>query len=246
MLEGQIAIVTGASRGIGEGILQALARARATVVGTATSEKGAEGISKALADLGAKGAGRVLDVRDAAQCAAFVERVQSDYGPVSILVNNAGVTRDNLLARMKDEEWDDIQATNLKAVFLLSRAVLRGMMKARAGRIVNVSSVVGFTGNPGQANYAAAKAGMVGFSKSLAREVGSRNITVNCVAPGFIETDMTRALAEEQVKKLVENVPLGRLGRVDDVAQAVAFLCSPAAAYITGATIHVNGGMYMD
>jgi len=246
MLQGQIAVVTGASRGIGEGILQALAKAGATVVGTATSEKGVEAISRTISDAGAKGAGRILDVRDAAQCAAFVEAAQGEFGPVSILVNNAGVTRDNLLARMKDEEWDEIQATNLKAVFLLSRAVLRGMMKARAGRIVNVSSVVGFTGNPGQANYAAAKAGMVGFSKSLAREVGSRNITVNCVAPGFIETDMTRALAEEQVKKLVENVPLGRLGRVDDVAQAVAFLCSPAAAYITGATIHVNGGMYMD
>ena len=242
----KVALVTGASRGIGEGILQALCKAGATVAGTATSEKGAQAISAAIAGLGAKGAGLVLDVRDAGQCAAFVEKVQADFGPVSILVNNAGITRDNLLARMKDEEWDDIQATNLKAVFVLSRAVLRGMMKARAGRIVNVTSVVGFTGNPGQANYAAAKAGMVGFSKSLAREVGSRNITVNCVAPGFIETDMTRALAEEQVKKLVDNVPLGRLGRVDDVAQAVAFLCSPGAAYITGATIHVNGGMYMD
>jgi 3-oxoacyl-[acyl-carrier protein] reductase len=246
MLNGQVAIVTGASRGIGEGIARALARAGATVIGTATSEKGAEAISKAIAEAGAKGAGRVLDVRDAAACAAFVEKVQADFGPVAILVNNAGVTRDNLLARMKDEEWDEIQATNLKPVFLLSRAVMRGMMKARAGRIVNVSSVVGFTGNAGQANYAAAKAGMVGFSKSLAREVGSRNITVNCVAPGFIETDMTRALAEEQVKKLVENVPLGRLGRVEDIAEAVLFLCSPAAAYITGATLHVNGGMHMD
>ena len=246
MLSGQVAIVTGASRGIGEGILQALARAGATVVGTSTSEKGAAAIAKALADGGAKGAGRVLDVRDSAGCAALVESVQGEFGPVSILVNNAGATRDNLLARMKDEEWDDTQATNLKPVFVLSRAVLRGMMKARAGRIVNVSSVVGFTGNAGQTNYAAAKAGMVGFSKSLAREVGSRGITVNCVAPGFIETDMTRALADEQVKRLVENVPLGRLGRVDDVAQAVVFLCSPAAAYITGATLHVNGGMHMD
>jgi 3-oxoacyl-[acyl-carrier protein] reductase len=246
MLNGQVAIVTGASRGIGEGILQALARANATVIGTATSEKGADGIAKCLADLGAKGAGRVLDVRDAAQCTELVEKVQQEFGPVAILVNNAGATRDNLLARMKDEEWDDIQATNLRSVFVLSRAVLRGMMKARAGRIVNVSSVVGFTGNPGQTNYAAAKAGMVGFSKSLAREVGSRNITVNCVAPGFIETDMTRALADEQVKKLVENVPLGRLGRVDEIAQAVLFLCSPAAGYITGSTIHVNGGMHMD
>ena len=246
MLNGQVAIVTGASRGIGEAILGALARANATVIGTSTSEKGAEGISKAIADLGAKGAGRVLDVRDAGACAAFVESVQSEFGAPAILVNNAGATRDNLLARMKDEEWDEIQSTNLKSVFVLSRAVLRGMMKARTGRIVNITSVVGFTGNAGQTNYAAAKAGMVGFSKSLAREVGSRNITVNCVAPGFIETDMTRSLAEDQVKKLVENVPLGRLGKVEDIAQAVAFLCSPAAAYITGATIHVNGGMYMD
>ena len=246
MLKDQVAIVTGASRGIGEGILQALARANAIVVGTSTSEKGAEGISKALADLGARGAGRVLDVRDAAACASLVGRVQEEFGPVAILVNNAGATRDNLLARMKDEEWDDIQATNLKSVFVLSRAVLRGMMKARSGRIVSVTSVVGFTGNPGQANYAAAKAGIVGFSKSLAREVGSRNITVNCVAPGFIETDMTRALGVEQAKKLVEHVPLGRLGRIEDVAQAVLFLCSPTAGYITGATVHVNGGMYMD
>ena len=246
MLNGQVAIVTGASRGIGACILEALARANATVIGTSTSAKGAEAISRALADLGAKGAGRVLDVRDSAQCAELVDKAQQEFGAVSILVNNAGATRDNLLARMKDEEWDDIQATNLRSVFVLSRAVLRGMMKARAGRIVNVTSVVGFTGNAGQTNYAAAKAGMVGFSKSLAREVGSRNITVNCVAPGFIETDMTRALAEEQVKKLVESVPLGRLGRVDDVAQAVLFLCSPAAAYITGATLHVNGGMHME
>ena len=246
MLNGQVAIVTGASRGIGACILEALARANATVVGTSTSEKGAEAISRALADLGAKGAGRVLDVRESAQCAELVDKAQQEFGAVSILVNNAGATRDNLLARMKDEEWDDIQATNLRSVFVLSRAVLRGMMKARAGRIVNVTSVVGFTGNAGQTNYAAAKAGMVGFSKSLAREVGSRNITVNCVAPGFIETDMTRALAAEQVKKLVEGVPLGRLGRVEDVAQAVLFLCSPAAGYITGATLHVNGGMHMD
>jgi 3-oxoacyl-[acyl-carrier protein] reductase len=245
MLTGQIAIVTGASRGIGACIASTLAKAGATVVGTATSDAGATEIGRALGAAG-KGEGRVLDVRDPAQCSAFVEDVQAKVGPVSILVNNAGVTRDNLLARMKDEEWDEIQATNLKAVFLLSRAVLRGMMKARAGRIVNITSVVGFTGNPGQTNYAAAKAGMVGFTKSLAREVGSRNITVNCVAPGFIETDMTRSLAEEQVKKLVENVPLGRLGRVDDVAQAVLFLASPQAAYVTGSTLHVNGGMYMD
>ncbi|HET7547563.1 MAG TPA: 3-oxoacyl-ACP reductase FabG [Usitatibacter sp.] len=246
MLKEQVAIVTGASRGIGEAILAALARANATVVGTATGEKGAEGIAARLAELGAKGAGKVLDVRDAARCAALVDEVQNELGPVAILVNNAGITRDNLLARMKDEEWDEVQATDLKSIFAMSRAVLRGMMKARTGRIVNVTSVVGFTGNAGQANYAAAKAGIVGFSKSLAREVGSRNITVNCVAPGFIETDMTRALSPEQVKKLVENVPLGRLGRVEDVAQAVLYLCSPAASYVTGATLHVNGGMHMD
>jgi 3-oxoacyl-[acyl-carrier protein] reductase len=224
----------------------ALARAGAVVVGTSTSDKGAERVTRVLAECGGKGGGRVLDVRDAAACAALADRVAAEVGPVAILVNNAGVTRDNLLVRMKDEEWDEIQATNLKSVFVLSRAVLRGMMKARSGRIVNITSVVGSTGNPGQANYAAAKAGIVGFSKSLAREVGSRGITVNCVAPGFIETDMTRALAGEQVKKLVEGVPLGRLGRVEDVAAAVSFLCSPGAAYITGATLHVNGGMFMD
>ena len=246
MLTGQVAIVTGASRGIGAGILSVLAKSGATVIGTATSDKGAETVSNAIAELGAKGGGRVLDVRDAAACAGLVDKVQEQFGAAGILVNNAGATRDNLLARMKDEEWDDIQATNLRSVFVLSRAVLRGMMKARAGRIVNVTSVVGFTGNPGQSNYAAAKAGMVGFSKSLAREVGSRNITVNCVAPGFIETDMTRALPEEQAKRLLDGVPLGRLGRVEDVAQAVLFLCSPAAGYITGSTLHVNGGMHMD
>ena len=246
MLNGQVALVTGASRGIGEAVALELARAGAVVVGTSTSEEGAARVTKALAEAGGKGAGRVLDVRDAAACAALADAVASEFGPVAILVNNAGITRDNLLARMKDEEWDDIQATNLKSVFVLSRAVLRGMMKARAGRIVNITSVVGHTGNPGQANYAAAKAGILGFSKSLAREVGSRNITVNCVAPGFIETDMTRALAEDQVKRLVDGVPLGRLGRVEDVAAAVAWLCSPGAAYVTGATLHVNGGLFMD
>ncbi|HEX4334072.1 MAG TPA: 3-oxoacyl-ACP reductase FabG [Usitatibacter sp.] len=246
MLNGQVAIVTGASRGIGQAIAHVLARANATVVGTSTSEKGAEGISKAIAEAGGKGAGRVLDVRDGAACAAFVDQVQEEFAAPAILVNNAGATRDNLLARMKDEEWDDVQQTNLRSVFVLCRAVLRPMMKARSGRIVNVTSVVAFAGNAGQTNYAAAKAGMVGFSKSLAREVGSRNVTVNCVAPGFIETDMTRSLDAEQVKKLVGNVPLGRLGRVDDIAQAVLYLCSPGAAYITGATLHVNGGMHME
>jgi 3-oxoacyl-[acyl-carrier protein] reductase len=246
MLEGQVALVTGASRGIGEAVAIALAKAGAKVVGTATGEAGAARITQAIADAGGQGAGRVLDVRDAAACAALVDAVASQFGPVSILVNNAGITRDNLLMRMKDEEWDDIQSTNLKSAFVLSRAVMRGMMKARAGRIVNISSVVGHTGNPGQANYAAAKAGLAGFSKSLAREIGSRGITVNCVAPGFFGTDMTRALAEEQVKKLVENVPLGRLGRVEDVAGAVLYLVSPQASYVTGTTLHVNGGMYMD
>lgn len=246
MLDKQVAIVTGASRGIGEGILFALAEAGATVIGTSTSAQGAEGITAKLAAKGFQGAGRVLDVRDAPACQAFVESVQAQFGVVAILVNNAGITRDNLLIRMKDEEWDDIQATNLKPIFLLARAVLRGMMKARFGRIVNVTSVIAHTGNAGQANYAAAKAGVGGFTRALAREVGSRNITVNSVAPGFIETDMTRALSEEQAQRTLENIPLGRLGRIEDVAHAVAFLCSPQAGYITGTTIHVNGGMHMD
>ena len=246
MLNDQVALVTGASRGIGEAIALALARAGATVIGTSTSEKGAEHVSKIIAGANAKGGGRVLDVRDAPACTQFAEQAATQFGPITILVNNAGATRDNLLARMKDEEWDEAMAINLKGVFVLSRAVLRGMMKARSGRIVNVTSVVGFTGNAGQANYAAAKAGIVGFSKSLAREVGSRGITVNCVAPGFIETDMTRALAEAQRKKLVEGIALGRLGRVEDIAAAVLYLCSPGAAYVTGATLHVNGGLFMD
>lgn len=244
-LDNQVAIVTGASRGIGEGILLTLAEAGATVIGTSTSAQGAEGITAKLAGKGFQGAGRVLDVRDAPACQAFVESVQAQFGVVGILVNNAGITRDNLLIRMKDEEWDDIQATNLKSIFLLARAVLRGMMKARSGRIVNVTSVVAHSGNAGQVNYAAAKAGVGGFTRALAREVGSRNITVNCVAPGFIETDMTRALSEEVARRTLENIPLGRLGRTEEVAHAVAFLCSPQAGYITGTTIHVNGGMHM-
>ena len=231
MLTGKIALVTGASRGIGLAIAEALAQQGAKVTGTSTTEEGAKRIN-----------GRVLDVRNAEQCDALVK----ELGEVAILVNNAGITRDNLALRMKDEDFDEVIATNLRAVFRLSRAVMRGMMKARWGRIINITSVVGASGNPGQANYAAAKAGVVGMTKSLAAELGSRNITVNCVAPGFIETDMTRSLAAEQVKRLVENVPLGRLGRVDDIAQAVLFLASPQAAYITGATLHVNGGMHMD
>lgn len=244
-LEGEVAFVTGATRGIGHAILAALGNAGATVIGTATTASGAASIGQAIAETQLKGCGLVLDVRDNARIEAVIGDVQTRFGPVSILINNAGVTRDNLLARMKDEEWQEILDTNLTSVFRLSRAVLRGMMKARKGRIINIASVVGFMGNPGQTNYVAAKAGMVGFSKALAREVGSRNITVNCVAPGFIATDMTKGLSDDQVKKLVESVPLGRLGQVGDIAEAVLFLASPGAGYITGNTIHVNGGMYM-
>lgn len=245
-LQGQIALVTGATRGIGQAIALELGRQGATVIGTATTEKGAQTISTYLAEAGIKGGGMALDVNDGAQIDQVIGEIRKQHGEISILVNNAGITRDNLLARMTDEEWDDIMATNLKSVFRLSRAVLRGMMKARHGRIINISSVVGSMGNSGQANYAASKAGMVGFSKSLAREIGSRNITVNCVAPGFIATDMTEALSQEQRDKLAEQVPLKRLGGVTDVAATVAFLAGPGAAYITGATLHVNGGMYME
>jgi len=245
-MEGKIALVTGASRGIGQAILHELARRGAYAIGTATREAGAAAIGEALAKAGLKGEGLKLDVTDAAEVDAVVEGILARHGSLAILVNNAGVTRDNLLMRMKDAEWDDILATNLSSVFRLSRAVLRPMMKARYGRIVSIASVVGAMGNAGQTNYAAAKAGMVGFSKSLAREVGSRGITVNCVAPGFIDTDMTRALPEAQRQALIEHVPLGRLGSVQDIAAATAFLASDAAAYITGATLHVNGGMYMD
>ena len=229
-LDGKLALVTGASRGIGHAIAAELAKQGAKVIGTATTEEGAKKIG-----------GRVLNVRDAAQCDALVK----ELGDVVILVNNAGITRDNLALRMKDAEWDEVMETNLRAVFRLSRAVMRGMMKARWGRIINITSVVGASGNAGQANYAAAKAGIVGMSKSLASELGSRNITVNCVAPGFIDTDMTRALPEAQRLKLLERIPLGRLGLPEDVAHAVAFLASEKAGYITGATLHVNGGMYM-
>ncbi|MDR2196180.1 MAG: 3-oxoacyl-ACP reductase FabG [Gallionellaceae bacterium] len=245
-LQGQIALVTGASRGIGQGIALELGRQGATVVGTATSESGAQAISETLAAAGIKGAGMALNVNDIEQTERVLNAIREQFGEISILVNNAGITRDNLLARMSDEEWDDVLATNLKSAFRLSRAVLRAMIKARQGRIINISSVVGSMGNPGQANYAASKAGLTGFTKSLAQEIGGRNITVNCVAPGFIETDMTLALKEEQRAKLIEHVPLKRLGQVADIAAAVAFLAGSGAAYITGATLHVNGGMYME
>jgi len=245
-LEGKVALVTGASRGIGRAIALELGRAGATVAGTATGEAGATGISQSFAEANIKGAGFAMNVNDAAQVDATLAEITKRFGDIAILVNNAGITRDNLLLRMRDDEWDDILATNLKSVFKLSKAVLRGMMKARYGRIINITSVVGATGNAGQANYAAAKAGITGFSKSLAREIGSRNITVNCVAPGFIVTDMTNALNEDQRKSLVGQIPLARLGEAADVAAAVVFLASPGAGYITGATLHVNGGMHMD
>ena len=244
-IEGQIALVTGASRGIGQAIARHLAKQGATVFGTATSASGAMAISQYLTDVGNKGKGLALDVNDAAGVNALIDSIQKEFGAVMILVNNAGITRDNLLMRMGDAEWDDIIDTNLRSVFRLSRAVMRGMMKAKGGRIINISSVVGVAGNGGQTNYAAAKAGMIGFTKALAREIGSRNITVNCVAPGFIDTDMTRALTEDQQKALLSSIPLARLGSVEDIAAAVGYLASPAAGYVTGTTLHVNGGMYM-
>jgi 3-oxoacyl-[acyl-carrier protein] reductase len=243
--EGQIALVTGASRGIGRAIALELARGGAIVVGTATSEEGAAAISAALREAGAKGKGLALNVTDAAACEAALAAIESEFGPASILVNNAGITRDNIAMRMKDEEWDAVIDTNLKAVFRMSRLVMRGMMKARNGRIINITSVVGSSGNPGQANYAAAKAGVAGMTRALARELGSRNITVNCVAPGFIDTDMTRELPDAQRDALQNQIALGRLGRPEEIAAAVAFLASPGASYITGSTLHVNGGMYM-
>jgi 3-oxoacyl-[acyl-carrier protein] reductase len=245
-LQGQIALVTGASRGIGQAIALELGKQGAIVIGTATSESGAQAISAYLEAAGVKGKGYALNVNDAAQTEQVLTALRGQFGEISILVNNAGITKDNLLARMTEEDWDDVLTTNLKSVFRLSRAVLRAMMKARGGRIINISSVVGSSGNPGQTNYSASKAGMAGFSKSLAQEIGSRNITVNCVAPGFIDTDMTLALGDEQRAKLVELVPLKRLGQPTDIAAAVAFLASPSAAYITGVTLHVNGGMYME
>jgi len=246
MLNGQVALVTGASRGIGQAIALELGKLGATVVGTATSADGAAKISAYLAAAGIKGEGAVLEVRDAEQVDALIGSIEKAHGAVTVLVNNAGITRDNISMRLKDEEWDTVLDTNLKAVFRLSKAVMRGMMKARNGRIINVTSVVGHAGNPGQANYCAAKSGVAGMSRSLARELGSRNITVNCVAPGFIDTDMTKVLEEKQKEALIAGIPLGRLGRPEDIAAAVAFLASPSAAYVTGTTIHVNGGMYMD
>ena len=246
MLQGQIALVTGASRGIGQACALELGGQGAAVIGTATSENGAQAISQYLADNQIKGVGIKLNVNDAAEIECALAAIRAQFGEVSILINNAGITRDNLLMRMKEGEWDDIIETNLKSVFRMSQTVLKGMMKARQGRIISIASVVGSMGNAGQTNYAAAKAGIMGFSKSLAREIGSRNITVNCVAPGFIDTDMTRALGEAQREALVGHIPLGRLGKVEDIASAVAFLASPQAAYITGVTLHVNGGMYME
>jgi 3-oxoacyl-[acyl-carrier protein] reductase len=243
-LENQTALVTGASRGIGKAIALELARQGAKVVGTATTDSGAAAISEYLREFGGKGA--VLNVTDAAACVAAVADVQASFGALSILVNNAGITQDQLAMRMKDEEWDSVIATNLSSVGRLSRAVLRGMMKAKHGRIINITSVVASSGNPGQMNYAAAKAGVEGMSRALAREIGSRNITVNCVAPGFIDTDMTKALGAEQHAALLTQIPLARLGAPEDIAHAVAFLAGPQGAYITGSTLHVNGGMYMN
>ena len=243
ILEGEIALVTGASRGIGAAIADTLAAQGAKVIGTATSESGAQAISARMASLG--GVGRMLNVTDGAAIETLVEAIGSEFGPISILVNNAGITRDQLLMRMKDDDWSAIIDTNLSSVYRTSKAVMRSMMKARKGRIINIASVIGLMGNAGQANYAAAKAGIIGFSKSLAREVGSRGITVNVVAPGFIETDMTQALPEAQKTSMLAQIALGRLGAPADIANAVAFLAGPSAAYITGETMHVNGGMYM-
>ena len=242
-LEGEVALVTGASRGIGAAIARALLAAGATVVGTATSQAGADGISATLGD---KGRGMVLNVSDDESIQAAIKDLQAREGSPTILVNNAGVTRDNLLLRMKDDEWNDVIATNLTGTYRLCKACLRGMMKGRKGRIVNIASVIAVMGNAGQTNYAASKAGMVGFTKSLAREIGSRGITVNVVAPGFIDTDMTKALSDEQREGMLSQVPLGRLGEGDDIANAVVFLASGGGAYITGETLHVNGGMLMD
>ncbi|SKA71189.1 3-oxoacyl-[acyl-carrier-protein] reductase [Thiothrix eikelboomii] len=244
-LHGELALVTGASRGIGRAIAEMLGQQGATVIGTATSEQGAAAITEYLTAAGIQGQGKVLDVASHESIDALLAALTKEYGGISILVNNAGITRDNLLMRMKDEEWESIINTNLTSIFRMSKACIRSMMKAKKGRIISISSVVGASGNPGQTNYAAAKAGLVGFSKSLAREVGSRNITVNVVAPGFIDTDMTRELSEDQRAAIFQNIPLARLGQAQEIAAAVVYLASPLGAYVTGETIHVNGGMYM-
>lgn len=246
MLNDKVAFVTGATRGIGRAIALELGKQGATVIGTATSEDGAGKISAYLAEAGIKGKGVMLDVTDNARTDVVLADAAKEFGVITILVNNAGITRDNLAMRMGDDEWDVVIDTNLKAVFRLTRAVMRGMMKARFGRVVNITSVVGYSGNPGQANYCAAKAGVAGLTRSLARELGSRNITVNCVAPGFIATDMTHALSEEQRQAMLAAIPLGRAGTPEDIAGVVGFLASPAASYVTGTTVHVNGGMFMD
>ncbi|CAC9579497.1 3-oxoacyl-[acyl-carrier protein] reductase (EC 1.1.1.100), FadG [uncultured Gammaproteobacteria bacterium] len=243
-LEGKIVLVTGASRGIGQAIALSLGNVGATVIGTATSDKGAEAISATLKDNGIAGQGMALNVTNNEQIAEVMKNITESYGAVDILINNAGITRDNLLMRMKEDEWDDIMNTNLSSVYRMSKAVLRGMMKKRAGRIISIASVVGAMGNAGQTNYAAAKAGIMGFTKSLAREVGARGITVNCVAPGFIKTDMTDALPEEQKEAIAKQIPMGRLGSVEEIAGSVLFLASDASAYVTAQTLHVNGGMY--
>jgi 3-oxoacyl-[acyl-carrier protein] reductase len=245
MLKGQIALVTGASRGIGRAIAMELGTQGATVIGTATSESGAADIQQALEAAGITGIGAVLNVTDAAVCEALLGDIEKKFGAVSVLVNNAGITKDNLSMRMKDEEWDAVIDTNLKSVFRLSRMVMRAMMKARFGRIINITSVVGSAGNPGQANYCAAKAGVAGMTRALAQELGSRNITVNCIAPGLIDTDMTKGLPEEQKAVMLKSIPVARLGQPADIAHAVGFLASPSAGFITGVTLHVNGGMYM-
>jgi len=244
-LDGQVTLVTGASRGIGRAIAESLGKAGATVIGTATTDAGAQSISNYFTESGIAGKGMTLNVTETDSIDALIKSVTGEYGAITILVNNAGITRDNLMLRMKEEEWNDIISTNLTSVYRLSKACLRGMIKARQGRIISISSVVGATGNAGQANYAAAKAGVVGFSKSLAQEIGARGITVNVVAPGFIDTDMTRELSEELRSKLLENIPLRKLGQSEDIANAVLFLASDMGAYISGETLHVNGGMYM-
>jgi 3-oxoacyl-[acyl-carrier protein] reductase len=244
-LSEKVCLVTGATRGIGKSIANQLGKQGAIVIGTATSESGAASISADLAAAGIRGEGKVLNVTELESVETLIKEITASHGAISVLVNNAGITRDNLMMRMKEEEWDDIMSTNLKSVFRLSKGVLRGMMKARSGRIINITSVVGVMGNAGQANYAAAKAGVIGFSKSLAQEIGSRGITVNSIAPGFINTDMTKALTEDQVASITANIPASRLGEPEDIAATVVFLASDEAAYVTGTTIHVNGGMYM-